>query len=228
MKFQAIACDYDSTLAHEGQVAPETLKALQRARAAAKKLILITGRTLNDLRSVFSELSLFDVIVVENGAVLLDPVPGLEKLLCTAPPVEFVTHLSRRNVPFSLGRCVLATVKPHEVVVQEVIDRLNLNLAITLNRESVMVLPRGIDKAWGLMAALNRLHIKASAVVGIGDAENDLPFLRLCGFSVAVANAIDSLKDEVDYVTLGNDGAGASEIIEQVIAGGPLVAATDH
>lgn len=228
MTFQAIACDYDSTLAHEGRVAPETLKALRRARAAAKKLILITGRTLNDLRTVFSELSLFDVIVVENGAVLLDPAAGLEKPLCAAPAAEFVTNLSQRNVPFSLGRCVLATVKPHEVVVQEVIDRLNLNLAITLNRESVMVLPRAIDKASGLMAALNRLHIKASAVVGIGDAENDFSFLRLCGFSVAVANAIDSLKDEVDYVTMGNDGAGASEIIEQIIAGGPLVGATDH
>ena len=228
MTFQAIACDYDSTLAHEGRVAPKTLKALRRARAAAKKLMLITGRTLNDLRTVFSELSLFDVIVVENGAVLLDPAAGLEKPLCAAPTAEFVTDLSRRNVPFSLGRCVLATVKPHEVVVQEVIDRLNLDLAITMNRESVMVLPRGIDKASGLMAALNRLHIQASAVVGIGDAENDVSFLRLCGFSVAVANAIDALKDEVDYVTLGNDGTGASEIIEQVIAGGPLVGAADH
>lgn len=228
MTFQAIACDYDSTLAHQGRVAPETLKALRRARAAAKKLMLITGRTLNDLRTVFSELSLFDVIVVENGAVLLDPAAGLEKPLCAAPTAEFVTNLSRRNVPFSLGRCVLATVKPHEVVVQEVIDRLNLNLAITMNRESVMVLPRGIDKASGLMASLNRLHIQASAVVGIGDAENDVSFLRLCGFSVAVANAIDALKDEVDYVTLGNDGTGASEIIEHVIAGGPLVGATDH
>ncbi|HEX6503121.1 MAG TPA: HAD hydrolase family protein [Terriglobales bacterium] len=228
MTFQAIACDYDSTLAHEGRVAPETLKALRRARAAAKKLMLITGRTLNDLRTVFSELSLFDVIVVENGAVLLDPAAGLEKPLCAAPTAEFVTNLSRRNVPFSLGRCVLATVKPHELAVQEVIDRLNLNLAITMNRESVMVLPRGIDKASGLMASLNRLHIQASAVVGIGDAENDVSFLRLCGFSVAVANAIDALKDEVDYVTLGNDGTGASEIIEHVIAGGPLVGATDH
>jgi hypothetical protein len=34
-----------------------------------------------------------------------------------------------------------------------------------------------------------------------------------------VANAIDSLKEEVDVVTRQDHGAGAAEIIEQVIAG---------
>jgi hypothetical protein len=82
-----------------------------------------------------------------------------------------------------------------------------------------MVLPRGIDKASGLATAIARLKIEVSEVVGIGDAENDSCFLRQCGFSAAVANAIESLKRQVDYVTRQEDGAGAAEIIEQVIAG---------
>jgi hydroxymethylpyrimidine pyrophosphatase-like HAD family hydrolase len=74
---------------------------------------------------------------------------------------------------------------------------------------------------------LHRLEIEAPRVVGIGDAENDLPFLRLCGFSVAVANAIESLKSQVDHVTPLEDGAGVSKIIEELIAGRMVVGATD-
>jgi hydroxymethylpyrimidine pyrophosphatase-like HAD family hydrolase len=227
-RFQTIACDYDSTLAHEGQVAPETMQVLRRARPAGRELILITGRTLDDLRTVFPELSVFDLVVAENGATMFDPERNWQQALCSACPPEFAAALSQRNVPFSLGRCVLATHKPHERAVQQVIDELHLDLAITLNRESVMVLPRGIDKASGLSAALRRLQIDASQVVGIGDAENDFAFLRRCGFSVAVANAIDSLKRQVDYVTRQEDGAGASEVIAQVIAGELMVPTTER
>jgi hypothetical protein len=112
-------------------------------------------------------------------------------------------------------------------VIEQVTARLNLQLAVSLNRESVMVLPRGIDKASGLKAAVQRLKIPLSEVVGIGDAENDIPFLSLCGFSAAVANAIDSLKQQVDQVTHGVDGAGASEIVEQVITGELLLKTGD-
>ena len=226
-RFQAIACDYDSTLAHEGRVAPETVEVLRRARGAGKKLILITGRRLEDLGCVFSETSVFDLIVGENGGLLWHPTTKAEELLCAEPTARFLAALTLRQVPVSVGKTVVATYRPYETVVQEVIDTSNLDLAMTFNRESVMVLPRGIDKASGLRAALNRLQIEASRVVGIGDAENDLSFLRLCGFSVAVANAIESLKSQVDHVTLLEHGAGASIVIEQVIAGGKLVAATD-
>lgn len=223
MKFEAIACDYDSTLAHEGRVAPVTLTELRRVRASGRKLILITGRTLRDLQAVFPEISIFNLIIVENGALVFDPVTGAEEPLCAPPAPELMDALKKRNVPFAPGRCVIATYRPYQSVVQQVIDELNLDLEIILNRESVMILPHGIDKASGLGVALERLNLASSEVVGIGDAENDLSFVLRCGLSVAVANAIDSLKREADYVTQGIDGAGVSEIIEQVIAGGPLV-----
>jgi hydroxymethylpyrimidine pyrophosphatase-like HAD family hydrolase len=226
--FQVIASDYDSTLAHEGRVAPETLRVLRGARAAGTKLVLITGRTLRDLQTVFSNTSTFDLAIVENGALCFDPLAGLEEPLCAAPAAEFIAALSERRIPFSLGKRVVATHRPFEVEIQQIIHELKLNLAITLNRESVMILPRGVDKASGLRAALEKLHFAASDVVGIGDAENDAAFLRLCGFSVAVANAIDSLKAEVDYVTELPNGSGSSEIIGRVIARVALPQSKNH
>ena len=222
MRFRAIACDYDRTLAEDGRVVPETVDVLRRGRASGRKLILITGRALDDLRSVFSDLSLFDLVVAENGALLFDPALGSEEPLCASPPATFLRLLRARRVPFTVGKRVVATIRPHEIALLELVQQMNLGLDVAFNRESVMVLPSGVDKGTGLTAALARLGIAPAEVVGIGDAENDLPFLRLCGFSVAVANAIDSLKEQVDLVTRADYGAGATEIIDRVVGAATL------
>jgi hypothetical protein len=57
-----------------------------------------------------------------------------------------------------------------------------------------MVLPPGINKATGPKAALADLELSPHNVVGIGDAENDFAFLKSCGCSAAVSNAVPALK----------------------------------
>lgn len=53
MRYLALACDYDGTLAADGHVQEETVAALERLLASGRKLILVTGRQLEDLLSVF-------------------------------------------------------------------------------------------------------------------------------------------------------------------------------
>jgi len=50
--------------------------ALERFRKSGRKLILVTGRELEDLESVFPRLELFDRVVAENGAVHPDLLPA--------------------------------------------------------------------------------------------------------------------------------------------------------
>jgi 3-deoxy-D-manno-octulosonate 8-phosphate phosphatase (KDO 8-P phosphatase) len=49
----------------------------------------------------------------------------------------------------------------------------------------------------------------------------DLPVIRYVGFGAAVANAVDEVKDEADYVTTrcGGDGA-VREVIEYILKKG--------
>jgi hypothetical protein len=75
----------------------------------------------------------------------------------------------------------------------------------------VLVLPSG------LAAALAQLRLSALNVVGIGDAENDHAFLRACGCSVAVANALPIVKADADIVTNAPRGGGVVETIEQLL-----------
>ena len=49
MRYLALACDYDGTLASAGKVSNETLSALERLKKSGRKLILVSGRELPDL-----------------------------------------------------------------------------------------------------------------------------------------------------------------------------------
>ena len=75
-----------------------------------------------------------------------------------------------------------------------------------------MLLPNGVDKDFGLKAALNEMNLLSQEVVGVGDAENDLPLLNLCGLSVSVANALPVLKNCSDWVMTKNSGDGVVEL----------------
>jgi HAD superfamily hydrolase (TIGR01484 family) len=218
--YLALATDYDGTLATNGVVDQETVGALRRLAAAGRKLILVTGRQLNDLLHVFPDATLFDSVVAENGGVLYRPASRETRVLAQPPSSHFVEALQRRGVrPLWRGQVVVATVQPNETAVMDVIRELGLDLQVILNKGSVMVLPTSVDKASGLRAALDDLAIPPQSVVGIGDAENDQAFLAECGCGVAVANALDTLKAGAKQVTRGEAGAGVREIIDSLIAG---------
>ena len=129
MYFVALATDYDGTLAEDGVVAEPTLQALRLLKQSGRKLILVSGRELPDLRRVFADLDLFDLAVLENGALLVDPATREEVALGGGPPALFVEELQRRKVaPLSVGRSIVATWEPNETVVLETIRDLGLEL----------------------------------------------------------------------------------------------------
>jgi HAD superfamily hydrolase (TIGR01484 family) len=219
MRFKALAVDYDDTLALDSTVAPETASALERLRASGRRLFLVTGRELDDLKRVFPGCPVFDAIVAENGGVLYEPSGGKVRLLHKPPPQKFVDELRAREItPLSLGQVIVATREPNEDVVLKVIKQFGLELKIVFNKGAVMVLPPGVDKASGLAVALQDAGLSFETCIGIGDAENDHAFIERCRYGVAVANALDSLKDQADYVTRLANGAGVTEVIELVLA----------
>lgn len=218
LKFLALACDYDGTLARDGVVAQVWIDALERLLASGRKLLLVTGRELGDLRSTFSRLDLFHRVVAENGAVLFRPDTGEEIDLAQGPGDEFVQLLRQRGVgPISVGRVIVATWTPHETVVLETIRDLGLELQVIFNKGAVMILPSGVNKKTGLDAALLEMGLSPHNTVGIGDAENDHAFLGACECAVAVANALPSLRENADLVVAGDHGEGVRELIDRML-----------
>jgi hydroxymethylpyrimidine pyrophosphatase-like HAD family hydrolase len=218
MRFLLLATDYDGTLASDGQVESRTIAALERLRASGRKLILVTGRHMPDLSTVFSQFDVFDRIVAENGGVLYRSATGEETLLCEPPDERFIALLRKRNIPFVPGRTVVASWRRFEEAVSQAIRDLGVDLQVIPNKDAVMVLPSGIDKASGLDAARRELGISAQNVVAVGDAENDHSFLRAAGCGVAVANALPALKEHADIVLRAPAGQGVIQLIDQLIS----------
>jgi len=218
MRFLLLATDYDGTLAADGNVTDRTLAAIDRLRASGRKIMLVTGRHLPDLCEIFPRLEKFDRVIVENGGVLYRPDTREQELLCEPVSERLVDLLTERKIPFAVGRTIVATWRPHEAAVLAAIRDLGLDLQVIFNKGSVMVLPSGVNKGTALKAALDELGISVDRVVSVGDAENDLPFLRMSGCSVAVANALSSVKEQSDIVLDTARGEGVTDLINRLLS----------
>jgi hydroxymethylpyrimidine pyrophosphatase-like HAD family hydrolase len=219
MRFHALATDYDGTIAHHGLVDDATIAALERAKKSGRKLILVTGRELPDLLKVFARIDLFDRAVMENGATVYDPATKETRILAEPPPPSFAAELKARGVgPISTGHVIVATWEPHQEEVLKTIHDYGLELQVVFNKGAVMILPSGVNKASGLVAALAELGLSPHNAVGVGDAENDHAFMRVCECSAAVANALPAVMNTADIVTKGDHGGGVAELIDRMLA----------
>jgi hydroxymethylpyrimidine pyrophosphatase-like HAD family hydrolase len=219
VKYRALATDYDGTIAHDGIVDERTLAALHRARAAGHRLVLVTGRELSDLFRTFAHIQVFHAVVAENGALLYEPHTERTVALAPPPPAAFVETLRRAGIPISVGHSIVATVEPHEHHVLAAIRDLALEWHVIFNKGAVMALPADVTKATGLAPAAEALGVSLEETIGVGDAENDQAFLRSCGLAVAVQNALPSVKQAADLVTVGARGAGVTELIDRWLSG---------
>lgn len=214
---RALATDYDGTFAHHGAASESTLAAAQRWKDAGHKLILVTGRELNEFLDIFPQVKIFDLAVMENGALLYHPDTGMIETLAEPPPTDFIARLVERGLPVQVGKVIVATWEPHENEVLQAIKDFGLELQVIFNKGAVMILPSGMNKASGLLAALTKLGLEPGEVAGVGDAENDHAFLDICGYSAAPSNALQVIKDKVHFVATRDHGDGVEDLIDHLL-----------
>lgn len=203
-RIRALATDYDRTLTDERlRVVPEALEAIATARKAGLQVVLISGRDLDFLEKEMGHL--VDAIVAENGCIVLQPGGQPEH---TSEPWDLHAALACLDIPLERGRVIASADIEHEPLLRETLERAGLLADLVRNRDRVMVLPRGIDKAAGLLVALKALAIPPGACAAAGDGENDVPLLEMVGYGIAVANAVPELKAHADHVTARFGGHG--------------------
>jgi hydroxymethylpyrimidine pyrophosphatase-like HAD family hydrolase len=222
LPFRALACDYDGTLATDDTIASSTLEALKRARAAGVRLVLVTGRTLFELTRACERLDLFDAVVAENGAVLYFPADSAVRDEGPPPPTRLLSALDRRQVPFQVGRVIVATTHDRRDAVLAALAEADVALELVANRAALMLLPVGISKGTGVLTALFALGVAPDDVLAIGDAENDLALFDACGWSACPEDALPEVKARVDWILPGTDGEGVRRAIDERILASSL------
>jgi hypothetical protein len=222
VRFFALACDYDGTLAFGDRIGPETLAALERARQAGLRLILVTGRTFFDLTRVCERLDLFDGVVAENGAVLYFPPAGVLRDQAPPPPSRVVAELDHRGIFYQVGRVIIATARADEAGVREALAATGVSLELLYNRSALMLLPHGVTKGTGVRQVIRELGLSPHDVLALGDAENDTELFEACGFTGCPADAVPMLRDRADWVFPGENGRAIAAAIVGPILGGEL------
>ena len=77
--------------------------------------------------------------------------------------------------------------------------------------------PTGVDKGSGLLALAELLGIAREATIAVGDADNDLPMLRVAGLGVAMGNANDNARRAASVMVADNDHDGCAEAIRRYL-----------
>lgn len=223
MYCRVIACDFDGTGATGGQLAPELAAALAAARARGYATLLVTGRVHEEVEALCTDLSMFDGVVAENGAVVC--LPGLQRTiqLGEPPPERLLGELRSRGVPFQSGAVVVGTWDRHATEVLELIRRNALDTQLVFNRAAMMLLPSGINKAVGVRRALEELGRSEHNLVAFGDAENDLPLFAIAELAVAARGAIPAVAARADVQLSHTGGAGVAQYVHGVLEQGGIV-----
>lgn len=216
MKFSALALDYDGTIAVNGVFDHSVREAVADARRRGIVVVLVTGRRLADLHSVAGDLTCFDAVVGENGAVLEFPLSGRHVVVGHAPSPAFLQELRRRGVPFAAGESVVEAEASWAGPILEVIRALEQPLILAFNRGRLMILPQAIAKSTGLRQALTALRVSIHNTVGIGDAENDHDLLDACEVGVAVGWGSAALRAIADEVVAGTGPAAVADYVRRV------------
>jgi len=182
-----------------------------KASGAERRMILVTGRIFDDLEASFPWLRReFDAVVTENGAVLHTGA-GARPLASPVDPA--VRHaLADRRVPARAGQVLLALAADDAGAAVQVIVGLGLDCQVVRNRGAAMILPAGVTKGTGLLAALDELGLSPHNAIAAGDAENDLALLQAGEVGEAVANAVPSLAAHADLRLTSPNGSDVTEL----------------
>jgi len=223
MYCRVFACDFDGTGATNGHLAPELAAALGAARAQGFTTMLVTGRVHEEVEALCADLSVFDAVVAENGAVVC--LPGAQRTIeiGTPFPERLLGELRQHGIPFHAGAVIVGTWDRHASQVLELIRQLGIDAQLIFNREAMMLLPSGVNKAVGVQRALAELGRSECNLVAFGDAENDLSLFAGAAVAVAARDSVPAVAAAADVRLKEPGGAGVARFIYRVLDQGGMV-----
>ncbi|MBQ0139813.1 MAG: HAD family phosphatase [Kurthia sp.] len=236
-----VAIDMDGTLLNdEHQLTAKTLDVLKQTIAKGVMIVLATGRGIHNVRLVPEAIALNQPVVAANGAdIYYQPTDSGEKSYLHAQSVkQLLSIIEELSIPFwgftdngvfenrhltddEMARCLKIGVQTQdETLLQQFYAQVKdlENLEITQSaKTNYEINYEGISKAAGIQKLCDYHDISMEEVMCLGDSLNDLKLFQVAGFPVAVANAIDELKEIAKAETLSNNEDGVAVAIERYV-----------
>jgi phosphoglycolate phosphatase len=224
LAIKVFAVDIDGTLTENGGGMID-LAALAKLRCLEKlgyNVIYVSGRSSVEayVLAVFGGTT--RISVGENGGVITFA-PQEHKLLASKDKCVEGYEILKKSIDGVQTKPVFPRMT--EVVLlrtfdlqegQKILDERGLSLHLSDSKYAFHINEKGVDKARGLEESLKMLKVDPEEVVAIGDSETDVPMYAICGYSIALGHAEDSVKKKADHVVTGREGAGLAEAVDYV------------
>ena len=94
----------------------------------------------------------------------------------------------------------------------------NAKLAAWWDR-AIDIIPKEGGKGAAIEQVLAHYKFSKEEAIAFGDGENDIPMIKAAGIGVAMENALDTVKEAADTITLNNDEDGVAAAIRKFIFG---------
>lgn len=92
-----------------------------------------------------------------------------------------------------------------------------VNVLATDGGMLVQIADKSASKENALQWVLNEIGVHQKSVMVFGDDYNDVGLFRVCGYPIAMGNAIDELKGLAKHVTESNDDDGVAVALERLL-----------
>jgi len=221
---QGFAVDIDGTITENGN-GVVFLPAVSKLRFLVKcgyKVIFVTGRSSVEAYVLSIFCGTTKIAVGENGGVIAtgpDNFTVLGDIKLCVRGYELLKQRLRdvtiKPVFNRLSEVVLARTFDMEAG-KLILEESGLGVYLTDSRYAFHINQLGVDKANGLVRALDMLNIHPKNIAAIGDSETDIPLFKKCGIGIALGHSPQSVKNQATHVVRGNSGRGLSEAIDFV------------
>lgn len=189
---------------------------LRELREAGIRVILATGRPLVHVVQLgLRELT--DALVVENGAIVMDSSTRETHITGGDFRSQAERALGDLASRFSWNRVVGSGPRELATEAGARLNAMGMHFNLEFNEEHVMVLPAGVDKGTGALAALRLLGIRSRDVWAIGDGENDVPLFRIARESAAPAQATPGVSSQTTITLDGTYSEGFVEFARRML-----------
>ena len=188
----ALFTDYDRTITDSQlELCNEVINEITRLRRSqGLKFIVASGRTLEFLQGRLS--GYVDGIVAENGAIIY--YDGKKEVFGKEESEQIKGALLELKDLVYFGEVIVYALKDAEPQIVNALRIKNVNYAIEKNKNSIMIMPKFINKGFGILKIAERMGLSNAKKIAIGDDENDISMFRAVDLPVAIGNSDSRLR----------------------------------
>ena len=225
-RIRMVGFDLDGTLlTTDKKLTGYTKEILRRAIKEGVTLLPVTGRPLSGVPEEISGFEGIRHMITSNGARILEerfgdfvssPAMAAYMVSTRIPIKDIRAKFEEENRSLDKIQALFCSREDQEEAWKrvEALGDVEVTGSLSMNIE---VNAGGVHKGLALGWLAKRLGIEREEVMAFGDGLNDVGMIREAGCGVAMANAVPSVLEAADMVTMSNDEDGVARAVEKYV-----------